>query len=228
MLNRQKNKGIFNFTSQFPNYKEVLYKPDFEGKKLGKMIVFDMDMSAGDFLALFYLLKVPIETIYLKVLYYSLFQCPNIRFDLMNTYIVFFFYLFQAILVTPTGWANAATIDVIYDLLHMMGRDDILVGLGDSFGLNQSYPNDPNTGNCKYSKAIPNGSGGLLDSDTLFGLARDLPRSPRRYVQQTLYVKEFTKRRNMSLRGCFLFIINVPFILDLMDLTEPNLIDSYI
>ncbi|KAL7601597.1 hypothetical protein Lser_V15G22695 [Lactuca serriola] len=155
VLNRQKNKGRFNFTSQFPNYKEVLYKPDFEGKKLGKMIVFDMDMSAGDFLALFYLLKVPIETIYLK-----------------------------AILVTPTGWANAATIDVIYDLLHMMGRDDILVGLGDSFGLNQSYPNDPNTGNCKYSKAIPNGSGGLLDSDTLFGLARDLPRSPRRYTAE--------------------------------------------
>lgn len=29
--------------------------------------MFDMDMSAGDFLALFYLLKVPIEEIYLKV-----------------------------------------------------------------------------------------------------------------------------------------------------------------
>ncbi|KAJ6911583.1 hypothetical protein NC652_022009 [Populus alba x Populus x berolinensis] len=28
--------------------------------------------------------------------------------------------------------------------------------------------------NCKYLKAIPHGSGGLLDSDTLYGLARDL------------------------------------------------------
>ncbi|GKC62234.1 putative inosine/uridine-preferring nucleoside hydrolase domain, ribonucleoside hydrolase, partial [Tanacetum coccineum] len=151
VLNRPQNKGRFNFTSQFPHYKEVLNKPDFEGKELGKIVVFDMDMSAGDFLALFYLLKVPVETINLK-----------------------------AILVTPTGWANAATIDVIYDLLHMMGRDDIIVGLGDSFGLNQSYPNDPSVGNCKYSKAIQHGSGGFLDSDTLFGLARDLPRSPRR------------------------------------------------
>lgn len=68
VLNRPQNKGRFNFTSQFPYYKEVLYKPDFEGKKLGKIVVFDMDMSAGDFLALFYLLKVPVETIYLKVL----------------------------------------------------------------------------------------------------------------------------------------------------------------
>ncbi|XP_076888250.1 nucleoside hydrolase 4-like [Bidens hawaiensis] len=87
-----------------------------------------MDMSVGDFLAIFYLLKVPVEEIYLK-----------------------------AILVTGSGWANAATIDV-------------------------SYPNDPNLGDCKYSKAIPHGNGGRLDSDTLYGFARDLPRSPRRYA----------------------------------------------
>ena len=107
---------------------------------------------------------------------------------MLQIYVLLLFNaLSQAILVTPTGWANAATIDVIYDLLHMMGRDDIIVGLGDSFGLNQSYPNDPSVGNCKYSKAIPHGSGGLLDSDTLFGLARDLPRSPRRYFYSHLH-----------------------------------------
>ncbi|XP_020229094.1 inosine-uridine preferring nucleoside hydrolase [Cajanus cajan] len=39
-------------------------------------------------------------------------------------------------------------------------------------------------GECKYVKAIPHGSGGLLDSDTLYGLARDLPRSPRRYTAE--------------------------------------------
>ena len=107
--------------------------------------------------------------------------------------------LSQAILVTPTGWANAATIDVVYDLLHMMGRDDIIVGLGDSFGLNLSYPNDASVGTCMYSKAIPHhGRGGFL-SDTLFGLARDLPRSPRRYFysrlqvfQQNVYVNKVT------------------------------------
>ena len=91
------------------------------------------------------------------------------------------FLLIQAILVSPTGWANAATIDIIYDLLHMMGRDDIPVGLGDVFAMNQSDKVFPPVGDCKYAKAIPHGSGGFLDSDTLYGLARDLPRSPRRY-----------------------------------------------
>ncbi|KAL8264059.1 hypothetical protein R6Q59_022189 [Mikania micrantha] len=155
VLNRPQHEGQFNFTTEFPRYKEVFNKPDFKKKKLGKTVVFDMDMSAGDFLALFYLLKVPVEEIYLK-----------------------------AILVTGTGWANAATIDVVYDLLHMMGRDDILVGLGESFAVNQSYPNNPNVGVCNYSKAIPHGSGGRLDSDTLYGLARDLPRSPRGYTAE--------------------------------------------
>ncbi|GMY27604.1 pyrimidine-specific ribonucleoside hydrolase riha [Fagus crenata] len=154
-VNAPHHKGRFNFTTQFPYYKEVLYKPDFGSKKLGKPVVFDMDMSAGDFLALLYLLKVPVEVINLK-----------------------------AIIVSPTGWANAATIDIIYDLLHMMGRDDIPVGLGDVFAMNQSDPSFSAVGDCKYIKAIPHGSGGLIDSDTLYGLARDLPRSPRRYTAE--------------------------------------------
>ncbi|GFP98626.1 pyrimidine-specific ribonucleoside hydrolase riha [Phtheirospermum japonicum] len=155
VLNRQNQTGKFNFTTQFPHYREVVYKPDFEGRRYGKNVVFDMDMSAGDFLTLFYLLKLPVGVINLK-----------------------------AIIVSPTGWANAATIDVIYDLLHMMGRDDIPVGLGDYFALNQSDPNYPAAGDCKYNRAIPHGSGGYLDSDTLYGLARDLPRSPRRYTAE--------------------------------------------
>ena len=89
----------------------------------------------------------------------------------------------QAIIVSPTGWANAATIDIIYDLLHMMGRDDIPVGLGDIFAMNQSDSILSSVGDCKYIKAIPHGSGGLIDSDTLYSLARDLPRSPRRYLK---------------------------------------------
>ncbi|KAH1102612.1 hypothetical protein GYH30_036921 [Glycine max] len=153
VLKQPQHAGRFNFTTQFPYYEEVTYMPDFQNKTLGKPVVFDMDMSVGDFLALFYLLKVDVEVINLK-----------------------------AIIVSPTGWANAATIDVIYDLLHMMGRDDIPVGLGDFFPMNQSDPIFPTAGNCKYVKAIPHGNGGFLDSDTLYGLARDLPRSPRRYT----------------------------------------------
>ncbi|CAA0807111.1 inosine-uridine preferring nucleoside hydrolase family protein [Striga hermonthica] len=113
VLNREKQTGKFNFTTQFPHYHEVIYKPDFSGRRLGKSVVFDMDMSAGDFLALLYLLKVPVELVNLK-----------------------------------------------------------------------SNPNFPPTGDCKYNKAIPHGAGGFLDSDTLYGLARDLPRSPRRYTAE--------------------------------------------
>lgn len=90
-------------------------------------------------------------------------------------------FILQAIIVSPTGWANAATIDVVYDILHMMGRDDIQVGLGDVFAMNQSDPIFSAVGDCKYTKAIPHGSGGFLDADTLYGFARSLPRSPRRY-----------------------------------------------
>lgn len=67
VLNQPQHSGRFNITTQFPYYKEVLYKPNFGAQKLGKPVVFDMDMSAGDFLALFYLLKVPVEVINLKV-----------------------------------------------------------------------------------------------------------------------------------------------------------------
>ena len=67
VLNHPQHSGRFDITTQFPHYKEILYKPDFRGRRLGKNVVFDMDMSAGDFLALFYLLKLPVETINLKV-----------------------------------------------------------------------------------------------------------------------------------------------------------------
>ncbi|KAG0488134.1 hypothetical protein HPP92_006945 [Vanilla planifolia] len=59
-----------------------------------------------------------------------------------------------------------------------MGRDDIPVGLGNltPFGA-QSL-------GCNYAQAIPYGNGGFIDSDTLFGLARTLPRSPRRFTAE--------------------------------------------
>ncbi|XP_010279283.1 PREDICTED: uncharacterized protein LOC104613245 [Nelumbo nucifera] len=155
VLNLPQQSGRFNISTQFPYYREVMYKPNFGTRKLGKPVIFDMDMSAGDFLSLIYLLKVPVEVINLK-----------------------------GILVSPTGWANAATIDIIYDILHMMGRDDIPVGLGSMFAIGEVNPYFPSVGDCKYVKAIPHGSGGFLDSDTLYGFARNLPRSPRRYTAE--------------------------------------------
>ncbi|CAN1130557.1 Nucleoside hydrolase 3 [Linum perenne] len=154
----------------WPNdqFYSVLHKPDFGNRILGKPVVFDMDMSLGDFLALLYLLKAPVEVTDLK-----------------------------AIIVSPTGWANAATIDVIYDFLHMMGRDDVPVGLGELIAANQSDPMFlPSVGGCKYVKVIPHGSGGFLDSDTLYGLAKDLPKSPRRYTAENSV--EFGAPRNID------------------------------
>ncbi|KAL6324308.1 hypothetical protein AAG906_012554 [Vitis piasezkii] len=152
VISRPQQSGRFNISTQFPYYGEIFYKPDFGTRKKGKPFVFDMDMSTGDLIALLYLLKLPVEQIDLK-----------------------------GILVSPNGWASAATIDIVYDVLHMMGRDDIPVGLGDVFAIGQKEQTFPLSGDCKYRKAIPLGGGGLLDSDTLYGFARDLPRSPRRY-----------------------------------------------
>ncbi|KAG0489804.1 hypothetical protein HPP92_006667 [Vanilla planifolia] len=149
VLNLPQQCGQFNFTTQFPYYEEILYLPEFKNRKMGKPVVFDMDMSGGDFLALIFLLKVPVELINLK-----------------------------AVLVSANGWANAATIDVVYDVLHMMGRDDIPVGLGNL------TPFGAQTLGCNYAQAIPYGNGGFIDSDTLFGLARTLPRSPRRFTAE--------------------------------------------
>lgn len=153
VLNSPHQTAKYNWKTQFPYYKEVLYKPNLKGKLPGKPVIFDMDMSPGDFITLFYLLKMPVELIDLK-----------------------------GITVNANGWGNAATIDIIYDILHMMGRDDIPVGLGEFFALNQTYSFFSAVGDCKYSRAIPGGAGGFIDCDTLFGLARDLPRSPRRYT----------------------------------------------
>ncbi|XP_068341526.1 nucleoside hydrolase 3-like [Pyrus communis] len=159
VINRPKKTGRPKIRTQLPLHESVLRKPDFGRKLMGKNLVFDMDMSAGDFLALLYLLKLPVERINLK-----------------------------GILVSANGWATAATIDVVYDILHMMGRDDIPVGLGNVFAVGQSYSSFSSLGDCTYISSIPQGSGGSLDSDTLYGFARALPRSPRRY---RLATKEF-------------------------------------
>ncbi|CAN6355213.1 unnamed protein product [Urochloa humidicola] len=151
VLNLPENTGRFNISTQFSYYREVLYKPDFRNVSRGKPVIFDMGMSPGDFVSLIYLLKGPRDAIDLK-----------------------------AVLVNGNGWANSASIDIVYDVLHMMGRDDVPVGLGNTTALG-----NPTLG-CKNSYAIPHGGGGFIDSDTLYGLARSLPRSPRRYMSEDL------------------------------------------
>lgn len=67
VINCPEQTGRFNIASQFPYYNEVTFRPDSARRTLGKPVIFDMDMSPGDFLALFYLLKLPAELIDLKV-----------------------------------------------------------------------------------------------------------------------------------------------------------------
>jgi len=67
VLNRPEETGRFNFSTQFLYYREELFIAELNNSR--KPVVFDMDMSAGDFLSLFYLLKVPVEIIDLKVLF---------------------------------------------------------------------------------------------------------------------------------------------------------------
>ncbi|KAE8725892.1 putative histidine-containing phosphotransfer protein 2 [Hibiscus syriacus] len=173
VINSLEQTGRFNLSTEFPYYREVLYKPDFGNKKLGKPVVFDMDMSAGDFLY-FISSKCLWKFSTSRTAANSLIRCANDYLNLMSIISLFI----QAILVTPTGWASAASIDIIYDLLHMMGRDDIPVGLGDVFAMNQSAKVFPRVGDCTYAKAIPHGSRGFLDTDTVYGLARDLLKQP--------------------------------------------------
>lgn len=67
VLNLHEQSGRFNFSSEFLYYHETLYKRDFSNQRKGKPVIFDMDMSAGDFISLIYLLKVPAEVLDLKV-----------------------------------------------------------------------------------------------------------------------------------------------------------------
>ena len=66
-LNSQHQTAKFNMKTEFPFYKEVLYKNNLKGQLSAKPVILDLDMSPGDFVTLFYLLKMPQELIDLKV-----------------------------------------------------------------------------------------------------------------------------------------------------------------
>lgn len=83
VLNRPAQSGRFNIRTQFPYYEETLYKPDLARRVKGKAVVFDMDMSAGDFLALIYLLKLPVEQIDLKITRFVVIFTESCRFYML-------------------------------------------------------------------------------------------------------------------------------------------------
>ncbi|OEL27511.1 hypothetical protein BAE44_0011470 [Dichanthelium oligosanthes] len=94
----------------------------------------------------------------------------------------------QAVSIGVNAWSDAGhAANHLYDILYMMGRDDILVGVGGDGGISDSgtiYPNMggylplidqgmTTVGGCtRYRQAIPLEGGGRLDKDTNFGIRR--------------------------------------------------------
>ena len=122
-------------------------------------ILLDTDVDTDDFFAILYLLKL-----------------NRSEFDL------------QAITINTNAWTNAGhAVNQVYDLLYMMGRDDIPVGVGGEGGIREDGTILPNvggylpiieqglttTGGCRYRQAIPKGRyGGILDIDSNYGIRK--------------------------------------------------------
>ena len=87
VLNLPENAGRFNISTQFPHYREIFYKPDFRNVSRGKAVIFDVDMSPGDFVSLIYLLKEPREVIDLKVRKMYVTNCTNLKLTMRFTFV---------------------------------------------------------------------------------------------------------------------------------------------
>ncbi|GKA60522.1 hypothetical protein Tco_0759929 [Tanacetum coccineum] len=88
------------------------------------------------------------------------------------------------ITINTNAWSDAGhSVNHIYDILYMMGRDDVAVGVGGEGGILEECTIQPNVGGyipiidqgsgiagpCRYRQAIPVGAGGRLYKDTNFG-----------------------------------------------------------
>ncbi|XP_061359648.1 nucleoside hydrolase 5 [Gastrolobium bilobum] len=123
-----------------------------------RRILLDTDVDTDDFFALLYLLKL-----------------NKSDFQL------------EAVTINANAWTNAGhSVNQIYDLLYMMGRDDIAVGVGGEGGILPNGTILPNVGGylpiieqgmttaggCRYRQAIPLGLGGRLDTDANYGIRK--------------------------------------------------------
>jgi hypothetical protein len=71
------------------------------------------------------------------------FFCSIVLFQRIEI-ILSLFHLVQAITISANSWADAGhAVNHVYDLLYMMGRDDIAVGVGGDGGISDDgriYP----------------------------------------------------------------------------------------
>eukprot|EP00755_Sulcionema_specki_P032256 Sspe_Gene.98364::Locus_71792_Transcript_1_1_Confidence_1.000_Length_896::g.98364::m.98364 len=79
-----------------------------------------------------------------------------------------------AVTIEGNGWAHAsASVDMTYDVLTMLGQDDVPVGLGPFAPLvDQAARHE-----CRYRQAVP----AAINTDTAMGAARKLLPSSRRH-----------------------------------------------
>ncbi|CAA0403523.1 unnamed protein product [Arabidopsis thaliana] len=130
-------------------------------------ILLDTDVDTDDFIALLYLLKL-----------------NKTEFDLVG------------ITLSANSWTNAGHgVNHIYDILYMMGRDDITVGVGVEGGILDDGTILPDVGGylpiieqgmttaggCRYRQSIPKGRIQKIDSN--YGFRKHfLPQGNRRYT----------------------------------------------
>ncbi|XP_047331418.1 uncharacterized protein C1683.06c [Impatiens glandulifera] len=131
-------------------------------------ILLDTDVDTDDLFAILYLLKLNRSEIEL-----------------------------QAITINTNAWTDAGhAVNQVYDVLYMMNRDDIVVGMGGEGGIDEDGIIQPNVGGylplieqgigtsgyCRYRQTIHAGQGGRLDVSSNYGLRKSfLPQGSRRY-----------------------------------------------
>ncbi|PHT94986.1 hypothetical protein T459_02868 [Capsicum annuum] len=100
----------------------------------------------------------------------------------------------QAITINTNGWTDAGhAVNQVYDILYMMGRNDVAVGVGGEGGIRSNGTIMPDVGGylpiidqedgtagyCRYRQAVPIGRGGRLDIDSNYGFRKSfLPQVP--------------------------------------------------
>ncbi|KAF3624944.1 hypothetical protein FXO37_31122 [Capsicum annuum] len=93
----------------------------------------------------------------------------------------------QAITINTNGWTDAGhAVNQVYDILYMMGRNDVAVGVGGEGGIRSNGTIMPDVGGylpiidqedgtagyCRYRQAVPIGRGGRLDIDSNYGFRK--------------------------------------------------------
>ncbi|XP_020875790.1 uncharacterized protein LOC9307917 [Arabidopsis lyrata subsp. lyrata] len=162
-------------------------------------ILLDTDVDTDDFIALLYLLKLNKTEFDLVVsLSTSLRRHSYTLFLNVSLILLMLCFLKQGITLSANAWTNAGHgVNHIYDILYMMGRDDIPVGIGGEGGILDDGTILPDVGGylpiieqgmttaggCRYRQSIPKGHKGLLDVDSNYGFRKHfLPLGNRRYT----------------------------------------------